>query len=83
VRRIPVVPGAEPRCVLTYVNVIDDVRNGRRIIYMPVYRGVETLNRAAAEVWRGLGCEVRPVDCTGVYPHFGSLHCLVNVLRRG
>jgi hypothetical protein len=81
--RIPVVPGVEARCVVTYVNVITDVRAGRRIIYMPVYRGAEALNDVAAEVWRGLGCTVRPIDCTLVYPHFGSLHCLVNVLRRG
>jgi hypothetical protein len=29
-----------------------------------------------------LGFEVRPVDCTSAYAHFGTLHCLVNVLRR-
>ena len=44
--------------------------------------GAEALNAAATEVWRGLGYEVRPVDCTTPYVHVGALHCLVNVLRR-
>jgi len=76
--RIPVVPGRDGRTYLTYVNAI----LGHRVVYMPVYAHVPALNEAAAAVWRGLGYEVRPVDCTAVYPHFGSLRCLVNVLRR-
>jgi hypothetical protein len=30
---------------------------------MPVYRGFSPMNDAAMEVWRGLGYEVRPVEC--------------------
>ena len=81
--RIPTVSGLDGRTYLTYLNVILDRRDGRRIVYMPVYRRVETLNQAATNVWRGLGWEVRPVDCTASYVHFGSLRCLVNVLSRG
>ncbi|MCY2927586.1 MAG: hypothetical protein NT031_19530, partial [Planctomycetota bacterium] len=81
--RIPVVPGLDGRTYLTYVNVLIDERPGGRIVYMPTYRGAEALNAAAAAVWRSAGFEVRPVDCTGAYVHFGSLQCLVNVLRRG
>ena len=81
--RIPVVPGSDGRTYLTYVNVILDCRDGNRIVYMPVYDGVEELNRAAAEVWAGAGYEVRRVNCTTCYRHFGSLRCLVNVLSRG
>ena len=28
------------------------------------------------------GYEIRSVDCTSAYRHFGCLHCLVNVLDR-
>ncbi len=81
--RIPVVPGRDGRSYLSYVNAILDQRDRRRIVYLPVFRGVEALNLAAAEVWAGLGFEVRPVDCTDCYAYFGTLRCLVNVLRRG
>jgi hypothetical protein len=57
-------------------------RGGQRRVYLPLYRGVERLNDAARAVWERLGYEVRPVDCTSVYGHFGCLHCLVNVLTR-
>lgn len=81
--RIPVVPGEDGRTYLTYVNAILDQRDGQRIVYMPVFADADALNRAAASVWRELGYEVRPVSCDACYRHFGTLHCLVNVLRRG
>lgn len=76
--RIPVVPGRDGRTWLTGLNVILDGRT----VYLPVFRGAERLNRASADAWRSLGFTVRPVDCTDTYRHFGSLRCLVNVLRR-
>jgi N-dimethylarginine dimethylaminohydrolase len=76
--RIPVVPGRDGRTWLTGVNVILDGRT----VHLPVFRGAERFNRASADVWRSLGFTVRPVDCTETYRHFGSLRCLVNVLRR-
>jgi len=81
--RIPVVPGRDGRSYLTYLNVILDQRDGRRIVYMPVFGGVEALNESGAAVWRSLGYEVCPVDCTSAYAYGGSLRCLVSVLRRG
>lgn len=80
--RIPIVPGRDGRTYVTYLNALLDRRGGRRIVYMPVFSGAGPLNRAAAEVWTGLGYEVRSVNCDACYPHFGSLRCLVNVLRR-
>jgi hypothetical protein len=80
--RIPVAPGIDGRTYITYLNAILDQRDGRRIVYMPTFGPAEVLNRAAAEVWTGLGFEVRPVDCTASCRHFGALHCLVNVLCR-
>jgi len=80
--RIPVVPARDGRTYLTYVNVLLDRVGERRIVYLPYYRGAEALNAAAQAVWEELGFEVRLVDCTATYRHFGCLHCLVNVLRR-
>jgi len=80
--RIPIVPGRDGRTYLSYLNVILDDRDNRRIVYLPVFRDVEVLNEAAERVWKSLGYEVCRVDCTDCYPHFGTLRCLVNVLRR-
>ena len=80
--RIPVVPARDGRTYLTYVNVLLDRAGDRRIVYLPYYRGAEALNAAAQAVWEKLGFEVRLVDCTATYRHFGCLHCLVNVLKR-
>ncbi len=80
--RLPVVPARDGRTYLTYVNVLMDQQGSRRVVYLPAYRGVERLNAAARAVWERLGYEVRPVDCTSAYRHFGCLHCLVNVLER-
>lgn len=81
--RIPTIPATDGRTYLTYVNVLIDQRDGRRIIYMPTYLGAEALNAAAERVWRDLGHDVRPIDCTDVYRRFGTLHCLMNVVERG
>ncbi len=80
--RLPVVPACDSRTYLTYVNVLIDQQGRRRIVYLPFYRGAELLNETARTVWKSLGYEVRPVDCTSTYRHFGCLHCLVNVIRR-
>jgi hypothetical protein len=80
--RIPLVPGRDGRTYLSYVNVILDQREGRRVVYLPVFDGAGELNTAAECVWADLGYEVRRVNCTACYPHFGTLRCLVNVLSK-
>jgi hypothetical protein len=80
--RIPTLLSPDQRTYLTYVNGLTEWKDGKRIVYMPSYRGAESLNAAAAAVWQTLGYEVHPIDCTSAYRHFGTLHCLVNVLRR-
>jgi hypothetical protein len=82
VRRVPTVPSTDGRTYLTYVNVLLDESGEGRIAYVPVYDGVEALNAAARAIWEELGYEVRPIDCTATYRHFGCLHCLVNVIKR-
>ena len=83
VLRCPIVPGADGRTWLTYLNAILDQCNGRRIVYMPTFAGADALNAAGTAAWRQAGFEVRPIDCTSSYRFSGSLRCLVNVLRRG
>ena len=80
--RMPLVPGRNGRTYVTSLNVILDQRRRQRIVYMPVFDGAEAINRAAANIWRQAGYQVRPVNCSGCYKHFGTLRCLVNVLRR-
>jgi N-dimethylarginine dimethylaminohydrolase len=80
--RIPTVPARDGRTYYTYCNVLIDAQSGRRVVYLPTYRGTESMTAAARAVWEGLGYEVVPIDCTSVYRHFGCLHCLVNVLHR-
>lgn len=82
VTRIPVIPGTDGRTYLTYCNAIIDQQQNQRIVYLPYFRGVESLNQAARSVWENLGYQIRPVDCTTTYRHCGCLHCLVNVLSR-
>ncbi|NLS94176.1 MAG: hypothetical protein GXX96_18605 [Planctomycetaceae bacterium] len=82
VARVPTVVSDDGRTYLTYVNAILDHRRGKRFVYLPAYSGADSLNEHAARVWENLGYEVRPVDCTTCYRHFGTLRCLVNVLRR-
>ena len=62
--RIPVVPGCDGRTFLTYVNAIIDEREGRRIVYMPVFGVADELNREAAGVWTNLGYDVDPSAAT-------------------
>jgi hypothetical protein len=80
--RIPTVPGRDGRTFITYVNAIMDVRDGRRAVYMPAFTFADVLNEEAARVWSELGYDVRRVRCDSCYRYFGTLHCLVNVLRR-
>lgn len=82
VLRIPTIPGTDGKSYLTYVNVLMDQQGERRLVYLPGYRGAEELNAAARRIWETLGFEVRPIDCTSTFRHFGCLHCLVNVLAR-
>jgi N-dimethylarginine dimethylaminohydrolase len=80
--RIPTIPARDGRTYLTFLNALIESTGEKKIVYLPFYRGAEALNAAARKVWTDLGFEIRPVDCTDVFPNFGCLHCLVNILRR-
>jgi hypothetical protein len=81
VQRMGVVVGTDGRTWLTPLNVIIDESLGRAV-YMPTFRGASIFNTHAAGVWSNLGYQIKPVDCTSSYRHFGSLRCLVNVISR-
>ncbi|MCG3183701.1 MAG: hypothetical protein ICCCNLDF_01809 [Planctomycetes bacterium] len=81
--RIPIAPGKDGRMFITYLNVILDQRDGKRVVFMPWIDHAQRLNEAAEQVWEKAGYEVKRVNCTDCYKFFGSLRCLVNVLKRG
>jgi hypothetical protein len=81
--RMPVLAGRDGRTWMTPLNVVlENAGHPERVVYMPVYKGASRLSEAGRGVWQSLGYEVREVDCTSAYRHYGSLRCLVNVLRR-
>ncbi|MBN2195929.1 MAG: agmatine deiminase family protein [Polyangiaceae bacterium] len=80
VERIPNVP-FDDKTYLSYTNAVFDVRDGKRFVFMPVY-DLPTLDEAAKATYEKLGWEVRPVRVRKVYPHHGTIGCLVNVLAR-
>lgn len=80
--RLPLLAGRGSRAWMSYANVVVDNRDGKTIVYMPVYTGAEVLNETAEEIWRECGVEVRRVDCTSAFASFGSLHCLVSIMAR-
>jgi hypothetical protein len=82
VGRAPVVVLEGGGAYVTYTNALFFDDAGRRVVALPSY-GLPALDRAAQELYRSLGFEVRPVDVAAVYRHNGSLGCLVNVLARG
>ena len=82
VTRIPVAVAADGRTYQTPLNAILDVRENRRIVYMPTYQDDTTITPAGRLIWESMGYEVRPVDCTTSYRHSGSLRCLVNIVSR-
>jgi hypothetical protein len=79
--RLPAVVDPERVWMITYNNVLTERRNGRHIVYMPVYHVAE-LDAAAEAVYRSLGCEVRPVDVSQIFRFGGAVRCLANVVER-
>jgi hypothetical protein len=80
VERVPNVP-FDDKTYVSYTNGVFETRDGVAIAYVPVY-GIPPLDDAALGIYRRLGWEVRPVRVRSVYPHHGTIGCLVNVLSR-
>lgn len=79
--RIPTVP-FDDKTYLAYTNGVFETRDGKKVAWMPVF-GLPALDARAAQVYRELGWEVRPVPSRAAFPYHGTLGCLVNVLARG
>jgi hypothetical protein len=82
VTRAPVVVLEGGGAYVTYTNALFATERGRPVVYLPTY-ALAGLDRAAAELYRRLGYEVRPVDVAAIWRQNGSLGCLVNVVERG
>ena len=81
VLRLPAVVDEPDDWMMTYNNVLMEERNGRRIVYMPVYN-VTTLDVAAAAVYSSLGFDVETIDVSRLFPWGGTIRCTVNVTSR-
>jgi hypothetical protein len=82
VTRAPVVVLEGGGSYVTYTNALFATERGRPVVYLPTY-ALAGLDRAATELYRALGYDVRPVDVAPIWRQNGSLGCLVNVVERG
>ena len=81
VLRLPAVVDEAAEWMITYNNVLMEQRDGKRIVYMPIYH-LPALDFVAEAIYRSLGFEVRTVDVSRIYECGGAVRCLVNVTRR-
>lgn len=81
VHRVPALHAADAT-LLTWTNVVMDQRDGRQIVYLPVY-GIPHLDRRARSVWARLGFEVRLIPSQELILHGGAVRCATNVIRDG
>jgi hypothetical protein len=81
VYRLPAIIDPHEVWMITYNNVLMERRDGRLIVYMPIYR-VPVLDAAAASAYASLGFEVRTIDVSRIYRDGGAIRCLVNVTAR-
>lgn len=81
VTRMPYADSRGGDFIVGYCNVIQEHRDGRHIVYMPVY-GIPALDAAARAAWEALGCEVRPIDVSSMCHLLGAVRCLANVVER-
>ena len=90
VQRIPVV-AVDDRTYLTWTNVVAESGPAGKRVYLPVYARegdradapVRKLDAAATAIWQQQGFVVAPIRVAGVWPHHGTIGCLVGVLGRG
>lgn len=81
VTRIPYVDSRNGAFAVTYNNVIQEKRNGRHIVYMPIYK-IPALDAAAKQAYESLGITVKPIDVSPICHLFGAVRCLANVVER-
>ena len=79
VDRLPIVHG-DQGLLLTWNNALIDAREDGVRAYVPSY-GIPALDRAAHDVFRGLGMRCFPIDVARLLPHGGAVRCMTNVIR--
>ena len=76
------VPNSFPYPFMTYSNVLLEVDQGSRLVYLPQY-GLEKLDRYAVSVWQSLGFEVIPIAGFSTSAMYGgAMRCCTKVLQR-
>jgi len=88
VYRVPVVP-FDDRTYITWTNVVLDRRDGRGVVYLPSYAAdaavepqLARLDARSRAAWEQHGYDVRPIRVRKLWPHHGTIGCLINVLAR-
>jgi hypothetical protein len=80
VERIPILHTGSD-VVLTWNNAVLETRADVRTAFVPRY-GIPFLDRLAAEHWRRLGWQVKPIRARLPIQQGGAVRCLANVVRR-
>jgi hypothetical protein len=81
VTRVPYVDNRGGDFAVSYNNVLQEMRDGQHVVYMPIYQ-IPALDAAAAETFESLGMVVRPIDVSPVCHLLGATRCLANVVER-
>ncbi|MCB9851557.1 MAG: hypothetical protein H6819_00565 [Phycisphaerales bacterium] len=79
--RIPYADSRGGDFIVTYNNVLQESRDGERIVIMPVY-GIPALDAAARGVYESLGMTVREVNVSTISHLVGAVRCMANVVGR-
>lgn len=67
--------------VVTYNNVLQEMIDGRHVVYMPVY-DIPALDDAATRVYQSLGMTVKPIRISPISHLLGAIRCMANVVER-
>lgn len=82
VTRIPYADCRGGDFIVTYNNVLQETRDGKHIVYMPIYE-IPALDAAARELYESLGMTVKEINVSTICHLLGAVRCLANVVERG
>jgi hypothetical protein len=82
VTRIPYADSRGGDFIVTYNNVLQETRDGQRIVYMPIYE-IPALDAAARDLYESLGMTVKEINVSTICHLLGAVRCLANVVERG
>lgn len=81
VGRIPYADSRGGDFIVTYNNVLQETRDGKRVVIMPIYN-IPALDAAARKAYESLGMQVRAVDVSTISHLVGAVRCIGNVVAR-